>query len=118
MGDDFNTARTLAVLFEMASRINDFKSGNIQLHQVKMDTFLEFQKTYISFMEEILGLQEEATQNDQLLNNVIQVLIELRKKARQDRNYTLSDKIRDDLKQAGVQLMDGKDGEMSYTLES
>jgi cysteinyl-tRNA synthetase len=118
MGDDFNTARTLAVLFEMASRINDFKSGNIQLHQVKMDTFQEFQKTYVGFMEEILGLQEESTQNDQLLNNVIQVLIELRKKARQDRNYTLSDKIRDDLKQAGVQLMDGKDGEMSYTLES
>jgi cysteinyl-tRNA synthetase len=118
MGDDFNTARTLAVLFEMASRINDFKSGNIQLSQISPATFQDFQKTYIGFIEEVLGLQEEATQNDQLLNNVIHVLIELRKKARLDRNYALSDKIRDDLKRAGVQLMDEKDGEMSYTFES
>jgi cysteinyl-tRNA synthetase len=118
MGDDFNTARTLAVLFEMASRINDFKSGNIQLSQISPATFQDFQKTYIGFIEEVLGLQEEATQNDQLLNDVIHVLIELRKKARLDRNYALSDKIRDDLKRAGVQLMDEKDGEMSYTFES
>jgi cysteinyl-tRNA synthetase len=69
-------------------------------------------------MEEVLGLQEEATQNDQLLDNVVKVLIELRKKARQDRNYALSDKIRDDLKKVGVQLMDGKDGEMGYAIES
>jgi cysteinyl-tRNA synthetase len=117
MGDDFNTAKTLAVLFEMASRINDFKSGNT-LHQVQAHTFETFRKTFIGFMESVLGLQEETAQNDALLNNVIQVLIDLRKKARQDRNYALSDKIRDDLKQAGVQLMDGKDGEMSFTLES
>jgi len=44
-------------------------------------------------------------------------MIELRKKARTDRNYALSDKIRDDLKALGVQLMDGKDGEISYTIE-
>lgn len=118
MSDDFNTAKTLAVLFEMASRINDFKSGNIQLHQVNEATFKSFQQTYINFIEEVLGLQEEITQNDHLLNNVVQVLIELRKKARQDRNYALSDKIRDDLKQAGIQLMDGKNGEMSYSIEN
>src|SRR5688500_10362013 len=67
MGDDFNTAKTLAVLFEMAARINDFKSGNIQLHQVSAGTFESFQKTFTGFMEEVLGLQEETVQNDQLL---------------------------------------------------
>lgn len=118
MSDDFNTAKTLAVLFEMSSRINDFKSGNIQLHQITASTFESFQQTYIKFIEDVLGLREEITQNDQLLNNVVQVLIDLRKKARLDRNYALSDKIRDDLKQAGIQLMDGKDGEMTYTVES
>jgi len=41
----------------------------------------------------------------------------LRKKAREDRNYALSDRIRDDLKKLGVQLMDGKDGEMTYSIE-
>jgi cysteinyl-tRNA synthetase len=118
MSDDFNTAKTLAVLFEMAARINDVKSGNIALAELNKDTWEAFQKTFVGFMEDVLGLQEELNHNDQLLNNVIHVLIELRKKARQDRNYPLSDKIRDDLKQVGVQLMDGKDGEMSYTLEN
>lgn len=118
MSDDFNTAKTLAVLFEMASRINDIKTGNIQLSQIDPATFAAFQKAYIGFMQEVLGLQEEDVKNDQLLNNVIQVLIDLRKKARQDRNFALSDKIRDDLKQAGVKLMDGKDGEMDYTFEN
>jgi cysteinyl-tRNA synthetase len=65
----------------------------------------------------VLGLKTEEESNQELLNGVIQVLIDLRKKARQDKNYKLSDKIRDDLKAMGVQLMDGKDGEMSYTLE-
>ena len=64
-----------------------------------------------------LGLKTKKNSNQELLNGVIQVLIDLRKKARQDKNYKLSDKIRDDLKAMGVQLMDGKDGEMSFTLE-
>jgi cysteinyl-tRNA synthetase len=118
MSDDFNTAKTLAVLFEMASRINDIKSGNINLSNISKDSFEKFKHTYIGFMEDVLGLQEEVAQNDALLNDVINVLIELRKKAKVDRNYSLSDKIRDDLKQAGVQLKDGKDGEITYSIEN
>ncbi len=117
MSDDFNTAKTLAVLFEMSSRINDFKSGNRKTGEVNAELFTAFQKTYISFMEEVLGLQEETQLHNNALDGAIKVLIELRKKARTDRNYALSDKIRDDLKAAGIQLKDGKDGEMSYELE-
>jgi cysteinyl-tRNA synthetase len=117
MSDDFNTARTLAVLFEMSSRINDFKSGNRKLSEVDTKTFDRFKNAYTGFMEDVLGLNEEKEQTDKLLNGTIQVLVELRKKARQDRNFALSDKIRDDLKTLGVQLMDGKDGEMSYVIE-
>ena len=51
-----------------------------------------------------------------MLDSVLQVLIGLRKKAREDRNFALSDKIRDDLKKIGVQLMDGKSGEMTYEI--
>lgn len=118
MSDDFNTAKTLAVLFEMASRINDLKSGNLKTNNVTEETFDHFKNTFIGFMEEVLGLQQETAQNDELLDNVINVLIDLRKKARQDRNYALSDSIRDELKKAGVQLMDGKDGQMTYTIEN
>lgn len=118
MSDDFNTAKTLAVLFEMAARINDFKAGNIPLNAVDKATFDAFKSAFISFMQDVLGLEEEQTQDTQLLDSVIRILIELRKKARQDRNYALSDKIRDDLKKVGIQLMDGKNGEMTYTIEA
>ena len=117
MCDDFNTAKTLAVLFEMSGRINDFKSGNVNIDKVDYHTFENFKNAYIGFMEDVLGLKAEEEHNQELLNGVIQVLIDLRKKAREDKNYKLSDKIRDDLKSMGVQLMDGKNGEMSYTLE-
>ena len=117
MSDDFNTATTLAVLFEMSGRINDFKSGNIPLTKVSADVFDTFKKTYIGFMEEVLGLREESSHDNQLLDGTIRVLIELRKKARVNKNFALSDKIRDDLKAIGVQLKDGKDGEIDYTIE-
>ena len=76
------------------------------------------EKNYIGFMEDVLGFREEEIQNQYLLNGLIEVLIEMRKKARVDRNYALSDKIRDDLKKIGVQLKDGKNGEMGFTIET
>lgn len=117
MSDDFNTAKTLAVLFEMSSRINDFKSGNVTLANIDPATFRNFKKSFVGFMEDVLGLKEETSGDDALLDGTIRVLIELRKKARIDRNYALSDKIRDDLKNIGVQLKDGKDGEITYSIE-
>lgn len=117
MSDDFNTAKTLASLFEMSARINDFKSGNVPLNTANQETFESFRNAFVGFMEEVLGLTEEDEHHQALLEGVINVLIELRKKARQDRNFSLSDKIRDDLKVMGVQLMDGKEGEMSFTID-
>lgn len=117
MSDDFNTAKTLAVLFEMSSRINDFQSGNSSIGSVTETTFSRFKADYIGFMEAVLGLTEEEPQNTELLNGVIELLIEMRKKARTDRNYALSDKIRDDLKRIGIQLKDGKNGEITYSVE-
>lgn len=117
MSDDFNTAKTLAVLFEMASQINIWSGQKDSLTEVSEETFEKYKSTYVSVMEEVLGLKEEAHSNNELLDGAINVLIGLRKKARTDRNFQLSDKIRDDLKAIGIQLKDGKDGEMSYEVE-
>ena len=68
-------------------------------------------------MELVLGLREEEEHNHELLNGVIEVLIDLRKKARTDRNYALSDSIRDELKERGIKIMDGKEGDMTWTIE-
>jgi cysteinyl-tRNA synthetase len=117
MSDDFNTAKTLAVLFEMASQINIWNAQKESLTQVNESTFEKYKSTYISIMEEVLGLKEEANSSNELLDGTINVLINLRKKVRADKNFALSDKIRDDLKAIGIQLKDGKDGEMSYEVE-
>lgn len=117
MSDDFNSAKTLAALFEMSARVNDLKSGNLSIDQIDAETFRLFKNTFVEFMEEVLGLKEEVSQDEKMLDNVLNVLIDLRKKAREDRDYALSDKIRDDLKKLGVQLMDGKEGDMSYTID-
>ncbi|HQQ83760.1 MAG TPA: cysteine--tRNA ligase [Cyclobacteriaceae bacterium] len=117
MSDDFNTAKTLAVLFEMSARINDMHSGNLPMASIDGAVFMRFQAAYQGFMEDALGLREEAGHDDQLLDGTIKVLIELRKKARVDKQYALSDKIRDDLKGIGIQLKDGKDGSISYSID-
>ncbi|GAB1444491.1 cysteine--tRNA ligase [Flammeovirgaceae bacterium] len=117
MSDDFNTAKTLAVLFEMSATINDFKSGNQDLGAIDSNTFTHFKNTYINFIQEVLGLREDNAQDEQLLNGLIQMLIDIRKKARTDKNFALSDEIRDDLKAMGVQLKDGKDGTIDYEIE-
>jgi cysteinyl-tRNA synthetase len=118
MSDDFNTAKTLAVLFEMASQINTWVGQKELLNEVSTEVFEKIKTTYISFLEDALGLKEEKSVNNDLLEGTINVLIGLRKRVRTDRNFALSDKIRDDLKAIGIQLKDGKDGEMSYEIES
>jgi cysteinyl-tRNA synthetase len=118
MSDDFNTAKAIASLFEMASRINDIKSNVGILDQIGKNTFDNFRATYIAMMEDVLGLKEDVSTDTSLLDGTINVLIGLRKKVRSDKNFALSDKIRDDLKAIGIQLKDGKDGEMSYEIES
>lgn len=117
MSDDFNTAKAIAALFEMSARINSFKAGTIGIESIDSATFNQFKATYIAMMEDVLGLTEETEVNNNTLTKVMDVVIGLRKKVRADRNFALSDKIRDDLQAAGIQLKDGKDGEISYTIE-
>ena len=104
MSDDFNTAKAIAALFEMSAKINSIKSGSIAISSLDEPTFHEFKSTYISMMENVLGLKEETELNNSTLTKIMDVIIGLRKKVRADRNYALSDKIRDDLQAAGVQL--------------
>jgi cysteinyl-tRNA synthetase len=49
------------------------------------------------------------------LGEAVNLLIELRQAARQNKDFALSDKIRDRLAEAGIQLQDGKDGTVFTT---
>ncbi|MEQ9308738.1 MAG: cysteine--tRNA ligase [Balneolaceae bacterium] len=107
MNDDFNTAQGIAVLFENLKEIRKQISAN------QTPSNLTELKIYLhSVIEEVLGIwpNESAGGNGELTSGLVELLIEIRKEARTNKDFALSDKVRDDLKELGVQLMDGKDG--------
>ena len=68
------------------------------------------------FVESILGLKVDNGANRQQLNGVVELLIEIRKQAKENKDFATSDKIRNQLAQMGIQLKDEKDGSISYSL--
>jgi cysteinyl-tRNA synthetase len=110
MNDDFNTPRVLAVLFELMSKINAFQNKQLKINNISKATLERLQQTFKIFIEDIFGLQVEESNNDAVLDNVLNILIEMRKDARTNKDWAASDKIRDGLAAAGIQLKDGADG--------
>jgi cysteinyl-tRNA synthetase len=117
MSDDFNTARTVATMFDLSKKINDFKAKPSLLNKIKKTTFERLQNEFSGFFFDVLGLQKETENDSKHLDGAMNVLIEMRKKAKEDKDYGLSDKIRDELKEHGILLQDEKEGEMSYMVE-
>ncbi|HYH14493.1 MAG TPA: cysteine--tRNA ligase [Flavisolibacter sp.] len=117
MNDDFSTARVLANMFELVPVINSLKDKNMPMGALSTGTLQQLQQQMKLYVEDIFGLQaEEAGQTDKL-KGVMQVLIELRKEARANKNWALSDKIRNQLAEHGIQLKDEKNGDMSWTIQ-
>lgn len=117
INDDLNTAKVLANLFELTPVINSLKGGQVKMHEISEDTFKLLQKTWQTFLIDILGLQPEtlATDNSKL-DGALQLLIEMRKEAKLRKDYAASDKIRNQLLAIGIQLKDEKDGSVSYSI--
>ena len=110
MNDDFNTAKALADLFDLTKIINSMVSGDIKVSALSEETFERFRKEYTSFIHDVLGLEDSAEGNDEILDEVMKLLIEIRNEARAKKDFETSDKIRDQLAAINVQLKDGKDG--------
>lgn len=101
MEDDLNTADAIASLFELVKYTNsNFKEGtNKKIVKIASDTFIELTK--------VLGL---LTKKEEMLDEEIIQLIEERNQARRDKNFKLSDEIRDSLKEKGILLEDTQEG--------
>jgi len=119
LSDDFNTAKAIASLFEISSKINIYYQNPAELTEIDSDTFEYVINMFKSIIADVLGLvaENESSGNNHLLDGTVQLLINLRKEAKFSKNYALSDKIRDDLKTVGIQLKDEKGGETSYTID-
>ncbi len=104
MQDDFNTPSAISVLFEIARQVNSLKKDN----EIEEATKLASELYDLS---SILGLLQQDP-NDYFRDGInisesqIQSLIDKRNKARAEKDFTLSDKIRDDLLEMGIVLED------------
>lgn len=109
MNDDFNTPILIAHLFEAVKHINLIKEGKEQL--TKEDKAV-LKDTLQAFAFDVLGLVDVAAaeDNSEKLTGVVDLLIDLRNEARANKDFSTSDKIRDQLAAMGIQLKDGKDG--------
>jgi cysteinyl-tRNA synthetase len=117
MNDDFNTAKVIANLFELAPVVNSIRGGQIAHDALSASTFELLRDTYRIYLEDVLGLQPLQAEQTEKLDKVLSLLIEIRKDARTRKDFATSDQIRNKLSQAGVILKDEKDGTVSYTLE-
>ena len=108
MNDDFNTPILIAELFSAVKYINQIKDNKASISDSNLVLLTE---TMQQFVFNILGLKNAAS-NDQnhKLGETIELLIKMRNEARVQKDFALSDKIRDELIGIGIQLKDGKDG--------
>lgn len=109
MNDDFNSPILIAHLFEAVKWINSIKDGK---DQINAEDLKMLSHTMKAFVYDVLGLEDEntASQNTERLADVLEILIDLRKEARANKDFALSDQIRDRLLAIGIQLKDGKEG--------
>lgn len=109
MNDDFNSPILIAHLFEAVKYVNHIKEGTETISNKDLTTFKD---TINAFVFDILGLQSESkteTGGDKL-TGAVDLLIKLRQQARANKDFALSDQIRDELAEVGIQLKDGKEG--------
>lgn len=113
MNDDFNTAKVLANLFELVPIINGIKDGHVSADAISSQTFQLLKKSFKVWLEDILGLKNSKETN-KTLSSVMDLLIDIRKEARINKDFATSDKIRNQLSNAGILLKDSKDGNISW----
>lgn len=117
MNDDFNTAKTIANLFELAAIVNSLKGGQIKQEEISKFGIALLQNTLHDYLFDVFGLKNEnAVMANNKLDDVMQLLINMRKEAKAKKDFVTSDKIRNELTELGVNLKDEKDGEMSWSL--
>ena len=106
MDDDFNTAQAIGHLFNLLKKINSIFTGQLQSAALGKEVFEKMKSTFITFVEDILGLIEEKSDNQ---NTMLELLLKLYSEAKTARDYHKVDEIRSGLKEMGFVVKDMKD---------
>lgn len=107
MNDDFNAPILIANLFDAAKFINTIKDGNAAISSVDLELLIKEMNTFVF---DVLGMKAETESTNDRLSPVMDLVLDLRQEARESKNWTTSDKIRDGLAAAGITVKDAKEG--------
>ena len=110
MNDDLNSPIVISHLFEAARIVNNVLAGNNKLSEADLK---ELKDTFHLFLFDILGLKEETGSSDgreAAYGKVVDMLLEQRMQAKANKDWAMSDKIRNELTTLGFEIKDTKDG--------
>lgn len=111
MNDDFQTQLVISYLFEACHVVNTLLDHKAH---ICADCLKELSETMRLFAFNLLGLEPEKGDNnearEEAYGKVVDMVLSLRAKAKADKDWTTSDKIRDALADAGFEVKDTKDG--------
>jgi cysteinyl-tRNA synthetase len=109
MNDDFNSPVLIANLFEAVRIINSVNDGK---ESITADDLKQLETTVNTFVFEVMGLHNEADNNNggKALDTVMQIVLEQRAEAKKRKDFATSDQIRDLLLAGGITIKDTKEG--------
>ena len=110
INDDMNTPLLISFLFDGVRMINSIVDGK---EKINAENLADLKKLYHDFVFEILGLKAESEaggSNNEVLGKVLDMVMSIRTDAKNNKDWATSDKIRDELKAAGLLIKDTKDG--------
>lgn len=111
MNDDFNTPVLIASLFDAVKTVNNVVAGNQNLNE---ENLVSLKKLFNDFVIEVLGLKIENNDDSDASSNseegMMQLILDLRKSAKENKNYAQADQIRDALNAINIEIKDTADG--------
>jgi cysteinyl-tRNA synthetase len=108
MNDDLNSPMVLAQLFDAVRIINSIKDGK---DRISATDLASLKTLFSSFAFDILGLKEESiSSNDSITGGLIELILNMRQKAKLNKDFATSDHLRDELNKLGVEIKDAKEG--------
>ena len=112
MEDDLNTPLAISLIHELIREINKFIDNYGKSVIIK-----EAVSVINDRMSNVLGIELRESSLEDLSSSLLDLFIHIRKEARSEKNFKLSDLIRDKLLELGIELKDNKDGTTSYIIK-
>jgi cysteinyl-tRNA synthetase len=108
MNHDFNTAAATAVLYEVVRELNELMANGVENRGSRAVSLIRTADEFTGLLG--LSTEHKVMETDQTESRLMELLIGLRKELRQAKMFELADKIREDLKNIGIQLEDSVEG--------